>query len=126
MVDADSVTWKTCSKAAAEFDEVKHLLKDDGYSDWVRDLKEALCNYFASNDSKCTRKQGSSVAPIASGVDGAKGLKVRFGFPGCGKSGGLRIGVLAYCERRLVKFAGAWIRKDDPADDEFQQAFEDA
>ncbi|MCB9872264.1 MAG: hypothetical protein H6837_20585 [Planctomycetes bacterium] len=60
---------------------------------------------------------------MRSGVPNAKGLKVRFGYPGCGKSGGLRLAVLAYCSDHLVKIAGAWIRREDPDDDDLDDAF---
>lgn len=125
MIDAGSVTWTICAGATAEFGKVERRLDEVDYAEWLQGLKRFLCDYFASNDTKCTRKQGNSISPIASGITGAKGLKVRFGFPGCGKSGGLRIAVLALCATRVVKLAGAWIRSEDPADDEFQQAFED-
>jgi hypothetical protein len=50
------------------------------------------------------------------------GLKVRWAIPGQRKSGGLRLAVVAYCDKKHVKLAGAWIRKTDPSDAEFAES----
>lgn len=55
---------------------------------------------------------------------GGKILKVRWGLPGMGKSGGLRLAVVAYCESREVVIAGAFLRSDDPDDATFFAAAE--
>ncbi|MBK9386935.1 MAG: hypothetical protein IPN34_19140 [Planctomycetes bacterium] len=54
---------------------------------------------------------------------GGKCLKVRWGLSGSGKSGGLRLAIVVYCDARLVKLVGAWRRRADPGDDEFEDAF---
>jgi len=86
-------------------------------------LREFLCDYFSAHDS-CIEKQGKSISPVKCGIPKAKGLKVRFGYPGCGKSGGLRLAVLAYCENKHVRIAGAWERKEDPGSDDLDRAFQ--
>ena len=53
---------------------------------------------------------------------GGKCIKVRWGLPGQGKSGGLRLAIVVYCERRHVKICGAWKRRSDPSDAEFTEA----
>jgi len=85
-------------------------------------LKAFLCDYFTSKDA-CHVKQGTSISPVRCEVQQAKGLKVRFGFPGCGKSGGLRLAVLAFCETKQVKIAGAWLRREDPDAEDLHDAF---
>jgi hypothetical protein len=57
---------------------------------------------------------------------GGKCLKVRWGVPGCGKSGGLRLAVVVYCDQKRVKLAGAWNRSSDPSDSDFEEATRDA
>lgn len=123
MVSVEEVTWETCVAARSELQVVESLLGADRYREWSTELKSFLCSYFSA-DRPCTQKQGKSISPVASGVREGKGLKVRFGFPGCGKSGGLRLAVLAFCERRVVKIAGAWRRKEDPEDEDFRKAFD--
>jgi hypothetical protein len=42
---------------------------------------------------------------------GGKILKMRWGRPGCGKSGGMRLAIVAYCAKRIVVLApcvSAW------------------
>lgn len=87
-------------------------------------LQRFLCNYFNAGD--CLGKMGKTISPIESGVARAKGFKVRWVLPGSGKSGGLRIAVLAFCEERRVVMAGVWVRKEDPSDEEFAGAFSTA
>lgn len=123
MVDPATVVWEQCSGARPELRIVQDQLGEQSYLEWLEELKAFLCAYFSS-ERPCVQKQGKSISPVASGVKNGKGLKVRFGFPGCGKSGGLRLAVLAFCERRVVKIAGAWRRKDDPEDEDFRAAFE--
>lgn len=123
MVSIEEVSWETCQDARAELREVEILLGKEKYDDWSRALKSFLCAYFSA-DRPCIQKQGKSISPVASGVREGKGLKVRFGYPGCGKSGGLRLAVLAHCDRRVVKITGAWRRKDDPEDEDFRRAFD--
>ncbi len=87
-------------------------------------LQKLLCDYF--NQGECLGRQGKTIAPVECGVPRAKGFKVRWMVPGCGKSGGLRLAVLAFCEERRVILAGAWMRIEDPKDAEFAAAFAEA
>jgi hypothetical protein len=83
-------------------------------------LKKFLCSYFTNGN--CTEAQGNSIRCIGATHGGGKILKVRWAVPGCGKSGGLRLSVVVYCEKRRVVIAEAFIRKDDPADREFMDS----
>jgi hypothetical protein len=49
-------------------------------------------------------------------------LKVRWNRPGQGKSGALRLIVLAFCETRHVHIADAALRSDDPSKEEAASA----
>lgn len=122
MVTPDTVRWLRCRGVEPSFTEVRELLGAEGFEQWLASMKLFLCAYFSA-DEACATRQGKSIAPVRCGVARAKGLKVRFAFPGAGKRGGLRLAVLAFCAERVVKLAGAWRRKDDPDEGEFQSAF---
>jgi hypothetical protein len=49
-------------------------------------------------------------------------LKVRWGLAGEGKSGGLRLIVVAYCDEKKVVIAEALQRRDDPGAGEIRTA----
>lgn len=56
---------------------------------------------------------------------GGKVLKVRWALPGCGKSGSLRLVVVAYCNEKRVHIAQAFERRDNPSDGDVQDAVTD-
>jgi hypothetical protein len=86
-------------------------------------LRDFLTDYFHSDAGDCTKKRASAISPYGGGPF-YKRLKVRWGLPGhAGKSGGLRLAIAVACEQRIVWIAGAWARKDDPADVELETAF---
>lgn len=119
----NEISWVICEAARPTANALKGQLGDVRYEAVRLGLKEFLCGYFSAV-AACDSKLGKTISPIKCSVSEAKGLKVRFGFPGCGKSGGLRLAVLAFCDQRLVKIAGAWIRREDPDDDDFADAFD--
>ncbi|MEO6594918.1 MAG: hypothetical protein ABIP94_09225 [Planctomycetota bacterium] len=122
MVGPAEVTWVVCKGAQTVAGFLEQSLGEHGYENLKSSLKAFLCDYFTSPDA-CVAKLGKSISPIRCGVRHAKGLKVRFGYPGCGKSGGLRLAVLAFCEQKQVKIAGAWLRKEDPDAGDLTDAF---
>jgi hypothetical protein len=87
----------------------------------VESLKLFLCTYFSS-DRKCMSKM-HGIAPLGHVAGKGKAFKVRWGLPGGGKSTGIRMAVLAQCEVKKVIVVAAWLRRDDPSDDEFAEAF---
>ncbi len=122
MIEPAEIAWKVCGMAQSGFSEVRSALGDVRFHQWQPSLKNYLCAYFSAQRT-CQGKLGKSISPVRSGVPHGKGLKVRFAFPGCGKSGGLRLAVLAFCEGREVRVAGAWKRSDDPDDGDLEAAF---
>jgi hypothetical protein len=86
-------------------------------------LQEFLCGYFSTGD--CRNAQGSSISPMKASPKGGKVLKVRWAYPGCGKSGSLRLVVVAYCDEKRVHIAQAFARRDDPTDDDIRDAVSD-
>lgn len=105
---------------------MRQQLGHEGYEAEKLALKYYLCNYF--NSGTCRHKQGNQISPMPSTLTGRGGrcLKVRWGLPGTGKSGGLRLAVVAYCDIRLVKICGAWRRSLNPTDSDFDAAVSDA
>ena len=120
------VEWRVLPVAASVFTELRRVMGDEAYERDKLRLQDFLCAYFSVG--VCTDRQGNSIAPMKSTATGQGGkcLKVRWATPGSGKSGGLRLAVVAYCDQKLVKIAGAWHRREDPSDDDFFSAASDA
>jgi len=114
--------WQLGPKATVLFELRERMTPEDYEQDkWA--LQEFLCGYFSSGD--CRNAQGSSISPMKATPNGGKVLKVRWAYPGCGKSGSLRLVVVAYCDERRVHIAQAFDRRDNPTDDEIQDAVSD-
>lgn len=110
-------------KQATLLSELRQTMTAEDYEQNKQALKEFLYGYFSSGN--CSNAQGSSIAPMKATPLGGKVLKVRWAYPGCGKSGSLRLVVVAYCEQRRVHIAHAFDRRDDPSDDDIQDAVSD-
>lgn len=111
--------WTVLSSAEGVW-KVRKLMNEKVYEQSKEALKLFLCDYFSTG--RCTQKQGKSISPIGATPNGGKILKVRWGLPGQGKSGSLRLVVVAYCEERRVVIAEAFLRNTDPNDDDFSSA----
>jgi hypothetical protein len=115
------LTWEISAAAKREVAALR--LGREEYMALRTSLQLALCDYFTNGD--CLTK-GCNIAPIKSDIPGCKGLKMRWMLPGRGKSGGLRLAVLVFCEQRRVCIAGLFERKTDPTDEDFAAAFKAA
>jgi hypothetical protein len=122
MILPQDISWFFESSVRELFRSVTK--NEQFYDDLIEALEIELCKYFNS-DAACMRK-AASISPIKGASVGGKGLKMRLGYPGCGKRGGLRLAVEAVCSSQRVNVVGAWVRKDDPGDDEFAGAFDAA
>lgn len=80
------------------------------YASTTKSLQDLLCVYFDATG--CLRETGKTVSPVGGTADGGKVLKVRQAIPGQGKSGGLRLQLVAYCKDRRVVVVGATLRKN--------------
>jgi hypothetical protein len=100
---------------------VRALLGEEQYQETKKALQKALCAYFSSV-SGCDAKQGNSISPIGATPKGGKILKVRWGLPGRGKSGSLRLCLVVYCAEMRASVAAAFLRKTRPSEGDFQQA----
>lgn len=118
----DDGKWQVSEKATL-LSELRERMTPEEYGQNKRALKEFLCGYFSSGD--CRNSQGSSISPMKGTPLGGKVLKVRWAYPGCGKSGSLRLVVVAYCEEKRVHIAQAFDRRENPTDDEIQDAVSD-
>ena len=112
-------TWQLGDKAEL-ISELRNRMTPAEYADQKLALKEFLCGYFSSGD--CRNSQGSSISPMKASPSGGKVLKVRWAYPGCGKSGSLRLVVVAYCDQKRVFIAKAFDRREDPSDDDIRDA----
>lgn len=117
------VTWLITEEASRDVEDIRSELGDAAYFDDCKSLRDMLCCYFTS-EVDCLRKQGKSIACVGATDDGGKILKVRWLRPGSGKSGGLRLAFVAYCDRRVVVLCRAFLRSDDPDDGDFEAAGE--
>lgn len=93
--------------------EVRESIGDERYDGSKIGLQDFLCHYFSNGDY--TNSQEASINSMGTTTGGGKIFKVRWGFPGCGKSGSLRVCVVAYCDGLRVVIAGASIRKAGPS-----------
>jgi hypothetical protein len=100
--------------------EARSAFSRENYNDSKNSLKRFLCHYFSNGD--CNRKLGKAVCPVGATPRGGKILKVRWALPGSGKSGGLRLLVVVFCNSRPVVIAEAFVRSDDPPLGDFLDA----
>lgn len=114
--------WQLGEKATL-LSELRERMTPEDYAQEKQALKEFLCGYFSSGD--CRNSQGSSISPMKATPKGGKVLKVRWAYPGCGKSGSLRLVVVAYCEEKRVHIAQAFDRRENPTDAEIEDAVSD-
>ncbi len=117
------VCWVLLTEAAQAFAPLRDRMGEETYQASKKALQEHLCRYFSA--SKCATA-GLQINPMGGTDGGGKCFKVRWAMPGCGKSGGLRIAVVAYCDDRRVVVCDAWERQTDPTSGEFAAAFESA
>lgn len=115
-------TWQLGENATL-LSELRQRMTPEDYEQDKLALKEFLCGYFSSGD--CRNSQGSSISPMKATPLGGKVLKVRWAYPGCGKSGSLRLVVVAYCDEKRVYIAQAFDRRENPTDDDIQDAVSD-
>ena len=119
---ASEIRWEVLPRARTALDQVRESRGAAAYDAEKTALRQYLCGYF--NSGTCRHKQGDQISPMRSTftASGGKCLKVRWGLPGGGKSGGLRLAVVVYCEQKHVKICGAWLRREDPSDADFDAA----
>ncbi len=112
------------SPTATELRQQRKLWNDEQYKEQKEAIKTFLCAYFSTH-SDCRDRQGDSIVPIMSTPKGGKVLKMRWAFPGCGKSGGLRLVVVAYCDELKVVIAEGAARRDSLPDEFVADAVSD-
>ena len=122
IIEVEEIRWTVLVEAARQLRVLRKSLSEDEYLTQVRALKEFLCGYFSS-DRKCMSKM-HGIAPLGHMATGTgKAFKVKWGLPGGGKSSGIRMAILVECEAKKVFVVAAWLRRDDPSDAEFAEAF---
>lgn len=119
MVAPYEITWQIGKKSKG-ISAYRKAVGELEYEAQKKSLRDFLCAYFDSDH--CDNKLGDSVSPLGASKAGAKVLKVRWLFPGSGKSGGLRLAVMVFCKQRRVVIAEAWVRKINPSDQDVWDA----
>ena len=120
-LDPSAFKWQATPAARQELAKV---YGSEGMAEFRDKLgKHLCCGYYPATSG---RSKAMGVSPISCGVQDGRGFKVRWAYPGCGKSGGIRMAILALCPARRIIIAFACKRKEDPADKEVDRAFEGA
>lgn len=112
-------TWVVDGQACAHVAALKEEWGEAAYREQRDAFKEWLCNYI--DNTEC-RTKGAGVSPLHGYGEGGMVLKARWGTPGSGKRGGLRVLLVAYLEQRRIVIAGIWPRVDDPSDADIASA----
>lgn len=109
--------WEIHGTAAETNSKVREQLGSAEHAEYKRGLQQYLVNYFNSDHRSCSIRVGDGICPVGLSDYTGRGkcLKVRWPLPGAGKSGGLRLLVIVYCNDKRVKIVGAWARKTEPA-----------
>lgn len=103
------VTWRVSKPAANSLWTIRKKMGEVPYAESTRSLQDLLCDYFDA--TACMGDLGKSIRPVGGTNDGGKLLKVRQALPGRGKSGGLRLLIVAYCDEQRVLVVKAGERK---------------
>lgn len=122
LILPQDILWTVTKRARVDLEPLRSSMTPKSYREQVDGLKELLCGYFGSV-AQCANST-HSIKPLGAHRDTGKRFKVRWGIPGRGKNHGLRLAVVVYCDDKRVSIAGAWMRRDDPANAEFDSAFE--
>jgi hypothetical protein len=102
-------TW-IVRKDATGLEEIRNELGAEEYDKQKLALQKFLCDYFSTG--ACISKLGASISPVSGAPKGGKALKVRWGLPGSGKSGGIRLIVVVFCAEKKAVVTCAFKRKD--------------
>lgn len=116
-------TWRL-GDDANNLRKIQADYREGWLTEQLASIKLLLCDYFSSG--KCDSKQGKTISPMGATKNGGKILKVRWTVPGQGKSGGLRLCIVVFCEEMEVIAAEGWLRKTNASDQAYFDAAEDA
>ena len=120
---SEDVKWEVLPSARKVHEDVHSHLPEQLVSESVRGLRDLLCDYF-STCGACDQA-ALGISPMGQAPRGGRAFKVRWRVPGRGKSGGLRLAVIAMCPAKHIVIAAAWARSSDPGDPEFTAALND-
>ena len=105
------IRWTVAAHAHAAAIAIENSLGEKWYNEAKEGLKFLLSNYFSTHN-KCDAALGKTIRPIGGTANGAILLKVRWGLPGHGRSGGLRLIFAAWCTERNVEVQEINKRRD--------------
>lgn len=113
MLEPEDITWIVTPYASKHVETLRADFGEGWYWDAVDSFKQSLCDYFNA-DGACLLKQAGSISPIGCTLPNAKALKVRAAEPGGGQSGGLRVIVTVFCDRREVHVKSVRRKRSSP------------
>lgn len=113
MVTPADVAWKILPAASTFQAELVETYGQPWLDAQIPAMREYLCRYFRG-DRGCAASIGKSLRPVGGTDDGGKLLKLRWTYPGSGKSGGLRVLVACFCDDRVVEIRNIDYRRNDP------------
>jgi hypothetical protein len=122
-VTPNSTSWSIIYAETSVLADVHRRLGDPLYQEQKLGIKELFCGYVEAHPS-CDSKLGKSISPMARTKKGYKVFKFRWALPGSGKSGGLRLILVANCEARQITVASAYDRRSGQSDDDSLKAAE--
>jgi hypothetical protein len=116
------VKWEVLPPARAVHKRLHEHLPSHIEAQSRAGLRQLLCEYFSAGPM-CDKK-ANGISPMGAIHSGGRAFKVRWKVPGRGKSGGLRLAVVAFCPKKHIVIAHAWARDTDPSDEEFAQGLQ--
>lgn len=108
-VTPEQITWSIVPEARGQIKALPPEVHAH-YGEMLTTFKETVCN-FINTTQDCDGK-ALGVSPLGGYGKGGKYLKVRVALFGRGKSGSLRVLVVACCEVKEVVALAADMRKD--------------
>lgn len=114
-------TWTTVD--ATGLRSARARFSPEEYEQVKANLQLLLCAYFSMGN--CSTSMGETISPMGLSGRGGKILKVRCGIPGQGRSGGLRLAIVVYCQQLRVVVAEAFMRNTNPSTQDFNDAVRD-
>jgi hypothetical protein len=122
IVRRSSILWKVAPPALKEIKPIRKEIGETNYNQNRIEFQILMTNYFSTG---ICQNKSMGISPLGFEIEaGWKPMKVRVGYFGSGKSGGLRLAVAVNCKEQKVNIVNAWRRKNDPSTKQFKESFQ--